>query len=81
MKVQQGKVSKSYLSVGTPSSKECNTSHVAEKVQLIDRAIKSTCSATDTKQPDIWKESSTSTSNASFAHRIIVIAQFLVTVA
>jgi hypothetical protein len=53
MKVQQGKVSKSYLSVGTPSSKECNTSHVAEKVQLIDRAIKSTSSATDTKQPDI----------------------------
>ena len=39
MKVQQGKVSKSYLSVGTPSSKECNTSHVAEKVQLIDPTV------------------------------------------
>ena len=65
MKVEQGKVSKSYLSVGKPS-KECNTSHVPESIlPTIDSVIKTVPSATDTKQPDVWEVSSTSMSNIS----------------
>jgi hypothetical protein len=65
MKVEQGKISKSYLSVGKPGE-ECVTSRVTEKMQpTSDSAVKSMSSATDTKQPDVWEVSSTSTSNAS----------------
>jgi len=66
MKVEQGKVSKSCLSVGKPSSKECNTSHVPESIlPANDSVIKTVPSATDTKQRDVWEVSSTSTSNIS----------------
>jgi len=66
MKVEQGKVSKSCLSVGKPSSKECNTSHVPESIlPTVDSVIKTVSSAADTKQPDVWEVSSTSTSNMS----------------
>jgi len=66
MKVEQGKVSKSCLSVGKPSSKECNTSHVPESIlPTNDGVIKTVPSATDTVQPDVWEVSSTSASNIS----------------
>ena len=63
MEVEQGKVSKSCLSVGKPFSKECNTSHVPESI--LDSVISTVPSATYTKQPDVLEVSSTSTSNVS----------------
>ena len=66
MKVEEDEVSKSCLSVGEPSSKECNTSHVPESIlPTIDSVIKTVPSATDTKQPDVWEVSSTSMTNIS----------------
>ena len=63
VEVEQGEVSKS---VGKPSSKECNTSHVPERIlPTIDIVIRTVPSATETKQPDVWEVSSTSTSNIS----------------
>jgi hypothetical protein len=52
MNVEHGKGSKSCLSVGKPSSKECNTCRVTENIlPTIASVIKTVPFATDTKQP------------------------------
>ena len=68
MEAEQGKVSKSCLSVGTPPSKECNTSLTENILPTIDSVNKTVPSATDTQQPDVREVPSTSTSKTCAAN-------------
>ena len=66
VKVEEGKASKSCLSHRKPSSKECDTSCVTENIlPTTDSVIKTVLSAADTKQPDVWEVSSTSSNTSA----------------